>query len=130
MATVFKMPDRPFWFYQIAGADGKRLPRVSTKTTSKREAKKMAEDAEAEERKRAKDGNMTGRAFARVVENAARLADEGKLTVDRAENMIRELRQISTPLSLKPHWEPIGATGTSAGRCRSPSPLRTTTREL
>lgn len=44
MATVFKMTDRPFWFYQIAGADGKRLPRVSTKTTSKRAAQKMAED--------------------------------------------------------------------------------------
>ena len=47
MATIFQMPNRPFWFYQIVGVDGKRLPRVSTKTSSKRLAKNMAEDAEA-----------------------------------------------------------------------------------
>jgi integrase len=97
MATVFKMPDRPFWFYQITGAAGVRLPRISTKTTSKREAKKMAEDAEAAERKRAKEGNVKGRAFARVIENASRLADEGKLTLEQSEKMIRELRQIANP---------------------------------
>ena len=57
----------------------------------------MAEDAEAEERKRAKDGNVRGRAFARVIENASRLADEGKLTLDQSEKMIRELRQIANP---------------------------------
>lgn len=57
----------------------------------------MAEDAEAEERKRARDGNVKGRAFARVIENASRLADEGKLTLDQSEKMIRELRQIANP---------------------------------
>lgn len=108
MATIFQMPGRPFWFYQIAGADGRRLPRVSTKTTSKREAKKMAEDAEAKERERARSGNTKGRVFARFVENAARLADEGKLGADRAEEMIRELRQIANPdfkeTTLSDYW--------------------------
>lgn len=117
MATIFQMPDRPFWFYQIVGADGKRLPRVSTKTTSKRLAKKMAEDAEAKERERARSGNSSGRVFARFVENAARLADEGKLSADRAEEMIRELRQIANPnfkeTTLSVYW-----TGWNARRAR------------
>lgn len=101
MPTIFQMPNRPFWFYQIAGADGRRLPRVSTKTTSKRASRKMAEDAEAKERERARSGNAKGRIFARFVENAVRLADEGKLSVDRAEEMIRELRHFSGP---NPVW--------------------------
>lgn len=111
------MPDRPFWFYQVVGSDGKRLPRVSTKTTSKRLAKKMAEDAEAKERERARNGDSNGRVFARFVENAARLADEGKLSADRAEQMIRELRQIANPnfkeTTLSEYW-----TGWNARRAR------------
>lgn len=57
----------------------------------------MAEDAEAKERERARSGNSSSRVFVRFVENAARLADEGKLSADRAEEMIRELRQIANP---------------------------------
>lgn len=102
------MPGRPFWFYQITGADGSRLPRISTKTTSKRKAKKIAEDAESEERARAKTGNINGRAFARIVENAARLADDGKLTIEKAEELIREIRQIANPkfreTTLSEYW--------------------------
>ncbi|GAA5119554.1 tyrosine-type recombinase/integrase [Luteolibacter yonseiensis] len=97
MATVFQMPGRPFWFYQITGADGTRQPRISTKTTNKTKAKKMAADAEAKERERALKGNTKGKFFARIVENAARLAEDGKLSADKAEEMIRELRQLANP---------------------------------
>jgi integrase len=97
MATIFQMPGRPFWFYQITGADGKRLPRVSTKTTSKRDAKKMAEDAEAKERERAKGCNVLAWSFHRIVEASARMAHDGRLTLDRAEEMIRELRLLANP---------------------------------
>lgn len=108
MATVFKMPGRPYWFAQIAGADGKRLPRRSTKETGKREAIKKANDWEADERKRAKGDHVMAWAYARIVEDAARLADSGKLTIDRAEEMIRDLRQIANPTfketTLKAYW--------------------------
>jgi integrase len=108
MATVFQMPGRPFWFYQITGADGKRLPRVSTKTASKRDAIKMANDAEAKERERAKGGNVLAWSFHRIVEASARMANDGRLTIDRAEDMIRELRQLANPAfkdtTLSAYW--------------------------
>ena len=112
MATVFKMPGRPFWFAQITGADGTRLPRKSTKTTSKRDAVKIANDWESEERKKAEEGivetRQTHRAFARIVENAARLAEDGKLTIDRAEEMIRDLRRLANPkfseITVSDYW--------------------------
>jgi integrase len=101
MPTVFKMPNRKFWFAQITRADGTRAPRKSTKTTSKREATKLAADWEAEERKKAAEGitetRQTHRHFARIVENAGRLAEDGKLTLDRAEGMICELRRLANP---------------------------------
>jgi hypothetical protein len=101
MATICQIPDRPFWFYQIAGANGKKPPRVSTKTPRKREANKMAEVAEAKERERARNGNTKGRVIDRFGENAARLGDKGKLSVNRAEEMIRELHQPANPEFLK-----------------------------
>lgn len=112
MATIFQMPGRPFWFAQITGSDGTRLPRKSTRTTSKREALKIANDWEAGERKKSKTTNsgtrLSHRAFARIVENAARLAEDGKLNVDRAEEMIRELRRLSNPefteISISSYW--------------------------
>ena len=108
MATVFKMPGRPYWFTQIVGADGKRRPRRSTKETGKREALKKANDWEAEERKRAKGENVMAWSFSKIVEDAARLADQGKLTIDRAEEMIRELRQLANPTfketTLSAYW--------------------------
>lgn len=95
------MTGRPFWFAQIVRPDGTRLPRKSTKTTSKREAVKIANDWEAEERKKADESitetRHTHRAFARIVENAARLAEDGKLTINRAEEMIRDLRRLANP---------------------------------
>lgn len=113
MATVFKMPGRPFWFAQITGPDGTRYPRRSTRTTSKREAVKIANDWEAEARKRAEaetgKTRREQRAFSRIVENAARLAEEGKLNVDRAEEMIRELRRLANPgfaeITVSAYWE-------------------------
>jgi integrase len=101
MPTIFKMPGRKFYFAQITRADGTRAPRKSTKTTSRREATKLAADWEAEERKKAAEGitetRQTHRHFARIVENAGRLAEDGKLTLDRAEEMIFELRRLANP---------------------------------
>lgn len=102
------MPGRPYWFTQIIGADGKRRPRRSTKETGKREALKKANDWEAEERKRAKGDNVMAWSLSKIVEDAARLADQGKLTIDRAEEMIRELRQLANPTfketTLSAYW--------------------------
>jgi integrase len=101
MPTIFKMPNRKFWFAQITRADGTRAPRKSTKTTSKREATNIANDWEAEERRKALEGTVETRqhqrAIARVIENAGRLAEDGRLTLDRAEEMICELRRLANP---------------------------------
>jgi integrase len=101
MATVFKMPNRPFWFAQITASDGSRLPRRSTKTTLKREAERIAADWEAEERRKSKlaaaSTATTQRAFARIVENCARLAEDGKLNAEKAEELIQQIRKLANP---------------------------------
>lgn len=98
MASLFKMPGRPYWFVQVTLPNGERLPRKSTKETNKRDAERRAAEIESEILRDFKTENLDqGRRFHRIVENAARLAEEGRLSVTKAESFIRELRILANP---------------------------------
>jgi integrase len=98
MASLFKMPGRPHWFVQVTLPNGERLPRKSTKETNKRDAERRAAEIESEILRDFKTGNLEqGRRFHRIVENAARLAEEGRLSITKAESFIRELRALANP---------------------------------
>lgn len=98
MATVFQMPGRPFWFVQVTLPNGERLPRKSTKERNKRDALRRAAEIESEILKDFRTDNLEqGRRFHRIVENAARLAEDGRLSVTKAEAFIRELRALANP---------------------------------
>jgi integrase len=98
MASLFQMPGRPFWFVQITLPNGSRLPRRSTGKTSKRDAERRAAEIEAQAIRDFKNNDVgQGRMFARIVENAARLAEEGRLSISKAEGFIREIRALANP---------------------------------
>lgn len=92
------MPGRPFWFVQVTLPNGERLPRQSTKERNKRDAERRAAEIEAKILRDFKTDHLDqGRAFHRIIENAARLAEEGRLTVTKAESFIREIRALANP---------------------------------
>jgi integrase len=98
MASLFKMPGRPYWFVQVTLPNGERLPRKSTKETGRRKAERRAAEIEADVLREFKQAHLDqGRAFHRIVENAARLAEEGRLSIGKAEAFIRELRTLANP---------------------------------
>lgn len=92
------MPGRPYWFVQVTLPNGDRLPRRSTKEINKRDAERRAAEIEADALREFKADDLDrGRIFHRIVENAARLAEDGRLTVSKAENFIREIRALANP---------------------------------
>jgi integrase len=98
MASLFQMPGRPFWFVQVTLPNGERLPRQSTREKNKRDAERRAAEIETEALRDFKADHLDrGRAFHRIVENAARLAEEGRLTITKAESFIREIRALANP---------------------------------
>ena len=110
MSSLFKMPNRPYWFTQITLPNGERLPRKSTKEKSKREAERRAAEMETEAIKQFKANNLgQGRAYHRLVEDAARLAEQGRLTPSKAEELIRQILEIARPedqkVTLRIHYE-------------------------
>ncbi len=96
MATVYKRPDSEFWYAKYFGPDGKRLSK-NTGATKKREAQKIAEDFESEGRDIRRKAKGLPKAFAAVVEAAAREAAEGNLTLARAQDLIMKLHKYANP---------------------------------
>lgn len=98
MATLYQDKNSPYWFARFVDANGKRISR-STRTKSKREAKAIANDLESQERKRRDSGKDTGlpKAFAVIIETAAREAAEGELSLARAEDLIKRLHLLANP---------------------------------
>lgn len=96
MATLYKDSDNPNWFARFYNADGKRISR-STRTTSKRKARAIANDLEAAERqKQSQEGSLQS-SFSKVIELAAREAEAGELTLTRAKDLIERLHKIANP---------------------------------
>ena len=107
MATVFKNKESPYWKARWFNAEGKRVSQ-STQTTSKREAKKIAERFEANDTADQKDSLTLSTAFGKILQRVIREAEAGKLGLAEADSYIREIHKIANPdfeeISLESFW--------------------------
>jgi integrase len=107
MATVFKNSNSPYWKARFFNAEGTRVS-LSTKSKSKREAKKIAERFEANEIADQKDSLMLSTAFGKILQRVIREAEAGKLGLAEAESYVREIHKIANPefeeTSLETFW--------------------------
>jgi integrase len=96
MATLYRDTGNPNWFARFTDANGKRISRT-TGTTSKTEAKKIAAALEVREREKKAGTPHLPKAFAAIVEAAAREAHAGELTLARAEELVQRLHRLANP---------------------------------
>jgi integrase len=96
MATLYKKPNSPYWFAQFFDSTGRRVSK-STGTSKKREADQIAGDFESKERQKQGANAQLPRAFALIVETAAREAHAGELTLARADELVRRLHALANP---------------------------------
>jgi integrase len=100
MATTYRTSQSKYWFARYFDGSGKRISK-STKTESRREAKLIAAGLESKARKaeKAKEHNDTEvpRMIKRTVELAALELQQGRLTLQRAEELIRQMHQAASP---------------------------------
>ena len=96
MATTYRNTGSKFWFARFNDRTGKRISR-STKTESRREAKRIAEDMEAKERKAGRLNTDVPLMILRTVEIAALEMQQGTLTTGRAEELIRTMLRTANP---------------------------------
>jgi integrase len=108
MATVFKKANSRYWYAQFYNSSGVRVAR-STGKEKKRDAQKVAEDFESEDRLSEKGRKDISKDLKLVVDAAAREAEVGLLTLARAEELINRLKRIANPdfkeLSVLDAWE-------------------------
>jgi integrase len=96
MATTYRNAGSKFWFARFTDRHGKRVSR-STKTESRREAKLKAAAMELDERKAAKADPDVPRMIFRTMEIAALELQQGRLTIQRAEDLIRQMTRTANP---------------------------------
>ena len=96
MATLYRDKGKPEWYARFTDADGKRVSRL-TGTTSKVEARKIANDLESKERDQKAGAPHLPRRLAAIVNDAARDAMKGELTLARAEDLIQQLHRLANP---------------------------------
>lgn len=94
MATLYKRGD--IYWTRFFNADGKREAK-STGKTEKREAAKEAQRLEVEARTGTGVGSELPKAFAVIVETAAREAASGELSLARAEDLVLRLHRLANP---------------------------------
>ena len=125
VATVFKNNNSPYWKARFTNAAGTRVSR-STKSTSKREAKKIAERFEANEMADQNDSLTLSTAFGKILQRVIREAEAGKLGLAKAESYVREIHKIANP-----DFEETSRTlPQSRSRRRSKRPIRAVEKEL
>lgn len=96
MATVYQKPNSPYWYAQFYHpATGRRVAK-STGSKKRREAEKIAEDMESDERKKLADADLS-KPLAKILETAAREAQAGALTPAKAEELLLRIRMKSDP---------------------------------
>jgi integrase len=94
MATVYKRGD--IWWARFFDADGKRVSH-STGKTRKREAESEAAKLEVESKTGNGKNSGLPKAFAVIIETAAREAASGELTLARAEDLVMRLHRLANP---------------------------------
>jgi integrase len=107
MATLFKNDNSPIWRARYTDANGKRISKT-TSTTSKSEAKIIANGFEADEKNHRKQAARLPELFAAQLEVVAREAASGSLTLARAEEFVHRFHKLANPdfteASLKEFW--------------------------
>jgi len=92
MASVFRRPDSQCWFAAYRAADGRRA-KVTTKTTDKKEAQRIADRLELEAReacqKRKESTSLNG--VNAAIQRATQLAVSGRLDSHAARDLINDL---------------------------------------
>lgn len=96
MATLYLRPGSSHYYAKFKDVTGTRVSR-NTGMTKKREAQAEANRLEAEERDKRTKENAMPREFASIIETAAREARDGDLTLARAEELLRRLRDLANP---------------------------------
>lgn len=94
MATVYQRDG--IFYAKFVNEDGKRTSR-NTGVTKKREAQRIAAGMEAEALNLRRNGQGMQRAYAAILETAAREAQTGDLTIARSEELLRRLRSLANP---------------------------------
>jgi integrase len=108
MATLFKNDNSPYWKARFFDAEGNRVSQ-STGSTSKREAKRIAENLEFQSREKRGASFEMQKALSAIIETAAREATAGELTLARAEHHLTRLHRLANPdykeISLRDYWQ-------------------------
>lgn len=107
MATLFRNSNSPIWRARYFDANGNRVSKT-TGTTQKREAKRIAESYEADERIAQKKASQLPKSFAVLLETVAREAAAGSLNLAKSEDFVHRLHKLANPdfaeVSLKSFW--------------------------
>jgi len=92
MATLYKSSNSPYWRAKYFDRSGTRVSK-STGTTQKREATRIANRMEQDELEARNQSSALPKSFAVIVEEAARAAQAGELTLARAEELVSRDRK-------------------------------------
>ncbi len=93
---LYKQKTSKFWWVKLFSPDGSPVYK-STKETVKRKATKAAEDLAAEMRREASKETGLAQTFQDLLRRAANDAEEGVLTLERTEALLRRAHQIANP---------------------------------
>ncbi len=96
MATTYRNKGSKYWFARFNDKDGRRISRT-TKSETRREAKKIAADMESAERKAARMDNEVPQMIFRTMQIASLELQQGTLSVQRAEDLIRQMVRTADP---------------------------------
>jgi integrase len=96
MATTYRNEGSKFWYARFNNKDGRRISRT-TKSETRREAKKIAADMESAERKAARMDNEVPQMVFRTLQIASLELQQGTLSVQRAEDLIRQMVRTAVP---------------------------------
>ena len=107
MATTYRNPESKYWYARFTDRNGKRISR-STKEESRREAKRIAAELEAAEHRNAKNQDVP-RLLQRAVEMASLESQSGTLTLQRAEQLIRQMTQAANPNAVEANFRKFAA---------------------
>lgn len=94
MATIYLRGE--IWWARWYQAGGKRVS-ASTGSRKKRDAQRIAAQLEAADRNQGGERTELARGYQRILDRAAADARAGKLDVDRAEQHLRDIRQLADP---------------------------------
>lgn len=107
MASIYLHKNTGTYYAKYTNTDGKRVSK-NTGTKKKREAKVIASGYEADERDNNRKAKAISPMFAPVIEQAAREAANGELTMAKAQQHIKRIFEIAHPdqvdTTLEKYW--------------------------